>query len=344
MLGAMRVAWAVVASIGLVACGRSSEVVDAPKAPDDAGAVPAGRFRSCTGRAYTPAPVQAWRHTRSAVVVAAGGPNHAAQDQIEPTVGVTLPGKFAYGAISKDLEDELVRVSIDDCGAWRSLGDFATDDDGRVAVPVPAGILTSPGVHEVRYQVLGDGSTTTSYVWALPRGTRLALTDIDGTMTQSDAELFQQIFDGSHVPVAYPGAVELTTAHAAKGHVVFYLTGRPYWLMQKSRDWLSDLAFSRGTLHVTDSNSEALPSESGVGAFKRDYIAGLLARGYVIDAAYGNASTDIYAYLGAGLPADAVWIIGKYAGQQGTRAAIDGWTERVGEVTALPPVEQPFAW
>lgn len=334
----------VCAVVFLVACGRSAEVVDAPRPGDGGAAVPGGRFRACTERAYPPAPAQAWRHTRSSVVVASGGPNHTAQDQIESTLVVTLHGKFSYGSVSKDLEDELVRVSIDDCAGWRSLGDFATDDDGRVAVPVPADLFTSPGVHEVRYQVLGDGSTTASYVWALPRGTRLALTDIDGTMTRSDAELFQQIFDGSHVPVAYPGAVDLMTAHATRGHVVFYLTGRPYWLMQKSRDWLRELAFARGPLHVTDANREAVPSESGVGAFKRDYIAALLARGYVIDAAYGNAATDVYAYLGAGLPADAVWIIGKHAGAQGTSGATDSWTARAAEVTALPPVTQPFTW
>ncbi|HUQ07787.1 MAG TPA: hypothetical protein VM261_35075 [Kofleriaceae bacterium] len=328
------------------ACGGNSEVIDAPRPPGDGDAsVPAGRFRTCTGRAYTPAATQAWRHdTQTPITLAAGSPNHAAQDQIEPTLAVTLPGKFTYGTVSKDLEDELVRVSIDDCSAWRSLGDFATDDDGRISVPVPSDIFTSPGVHEVRYQVLGDASTTTSFVWVLPRGTRIALTDIDGTMTQSDSELFQQIFDGSHVPVAYPGAVDLTTTHAARGHVVLYLTGRPYWLTQKTRDWVRDLSFARGPLHVTDSNGEAVPSESGVGAFKRDYITALLADGYVIEHAYGNASTDIYAYLGAGLPADDVWIIGSHGGEQGTHAATDSWTARVGEVSALPAVDQPFDW
>lgn len=337
----MRSAWLLLLVVG---CGRNAEVIDAPRPPDDAGAVPGSQFRTCTGRAYTPAPTQDWRHTGTSVTTAAGAANHSSQDQIESTVGVVVRGKFTYGTISKDLEDELVRVSIDDCGAWRSLGDFATNDDGRIDVPVPADIFTSPAVHEVRFQVLGDASLTTSYVWVLPRDTRIALTDIDGTMTQSDSELFQQIFDGSHVPVPYPGAVDLTTAHGGKGHVVFYLTGRPYYLMPRTRDWLRDLSFARGPLHVTDSNGEAVPAESGVGAFKRDYIASLLAKGFAIDVAYGNAATDIYAYLGAGLPADTVWIIGPRAGEQGTHSATDSWTTRVTEVATLPPVEQPFRW
>ena len=158
----MRVECAVVVLIGVIGCGRPSEVIDAPKPVDGDAAVPGGTFRECAGRAYTLAPLEAWRHKRSSMIRATSDPRHAAQDQIEPTVGVVLAGKFSYGTFSKDLEDELVRVSIDDCGAWRSLGDFATDDDGRIVVPVPADILTAPGVHEVRYQVLGDGSTTTS--------------------------------------------------------------------------------------------------------------------------------------------------------------------------------------
>jgi hypothetical protein len=81
-----------------------------------------------------------------------------------------------------------------------------------------------------------------------------------------------------------------------------------------------------------------------VGAFKRDYIASILAKGFAIDVAYGNATTDIYAYLGAGLPADTVWIIGPHAGEQGTHGATDSWTARVGEVATLPAVEQPFTW
>jgi phosphatidate phosphatase PAH1 len=329
----------------LAACGSRDGVIDAPKPATDAGEIPRARFRDCTGRAYTAAPTQEWRHTtRTPLTLEAGAPNHSGQDQIESTTTVTIPGKFTYGSVSKDLEDELVRVSIDDCSAWRALGDFATNTDGRISVPVPSDIFTSPGVHEVRQQVLGDASMTTSYVWVLPRGTHIALTDIDGTMTQSDSELFQQIFDGSHVPVPYPGAVDLTTTHRGRGHVVFYLTGRPYWLTQKTRDWVRDLAFAKGGLHVTDSNGEALPSESGVGDFKKAYIESLLGKGYEIDVAYGNASTDIYAYLGAGLLADNVWIIGSHGGEQGTHAATDSWTARVAEVAALPTVTQPFDW
>jgi hypothetical protein len=306
------------------------------------GAAPPA-FLTCGGRAVSAPPTQSWRHTTTSVtVVVAGAANHSAQDVIAlPGAATMLPGKFAYGVVSKDLEDESVRVLIDDCGTdWRDLGTALTDGDGRVAVNAPTTL--GAGLYEVRFQVLGDATGTTSYLWILPAGTHVVVSDIDGTLTQSDSQLFMQILDGSHVPVPYLGAVDLTKAHAATRAIVVYLTGRPYWLTQRTRDWLVGLGFQPGPLHVTDSNEEAVPSQSGVGAFKLAWLQGLKAKGYQIDFAYGNAATDIYAYLGAGCAADAVWIIGDNAGQMGTNAAQGSWTARVAEVRALPPVTQPF--
>jgi hypothetical protein len=299
-------------------------------------------FQDCRGAAFTPAPDQGWRHTASEILVETGSPNHSGQDVVTPPGATSLPGKFTYGTLSADLEDEDVRVFLYDCQTWRDLGAFATDGDGRIAAPLDP---TPPvGVYEVRFQVLGDQSLTTSYLWVLPLGTRLIVTDIDGTMTQSDSELFMQMYDGSHVPVPYPGAVALTTSYRELGYVVFYLTGRPYWLTPHTRGWLNDLAFTPGPLRVTDSNADSIPSESGVGDFKKGVLTGHMGTGYPFDAAYGNATTDIYAYLGAGFAPGDVWIIGDHAGEQGTNAANGTWEPRVAEVQALPAVTQPFDW
>ncbi len=301
-------------------------------------------FTSCRGRAFTPAATESWRHsTLTPLTLAAGDPNHSAQDVIvKPGAERNLVAKFTYGTISKDLEDEDVRIWIDDCAGWSELGDFTTNSDGRITAAVPAALAI--GVYEARFQVLGDASMTTSFLWILPAGTHLVLTDIDGTMTASDSELFEQMLDGSHVPVPYPAAVELIEAHADRRWVPVFLTGRPYWLQPRTRDWLADLDFPAGPLHVTDSNSEALPVESGVGAFKRAWIEGLLDEGYLIDFAYGNAATDVYAYLEAGLPPEDVWIIGPHGGEDGTHAATGTWQPRLDEVLLLPEQPQPFDW
>jgi len=304
----------------------------------------------CVGTPFTPAPTEAWRHSiQSPITVAAGPAGHSMQDVLAtPGSAATIPGKFAYGLVSKDLEDEKVRVFLDACAGWTILGDVLTDSDGRTSLPVPASLAV--GIYDVRLQVLGDGTVAPGRIWILPAGTHLAVTDVDGTLTTGDeeivqdvfADLFEPIFSGSHVPAAYPGAAALTNAIAGRGHVLVYLTGRPYWLTAKTRGWLSGGGFAGGPLHVADSNGEALPTPAGVGAFKRAWLQSLVARGFVLDEAYGNATTDVSAYAGAGIPASATWIIGPNGGSGGTHAVSGSWEARAAAVGALPPVTQPF--
>jgi hypothetical protein len=323
-------------ALGLAACSGSGGSVNREPVGDGRAT-----FRWCEGRPFVPAPEEDFRHTTNEVLLGALEPSHSAEDVVvRPAEAASLVARFSYGALSTDLADEDVRVFLDDCSGYRSLGDHTTDDDGRIVVNAPAGF--GPGVYEVRFQVLGDRSTTVSYLWVLPEGTRLVVTDIDGTLTASDSELFEQILDGSEIPEAYPGAVALTERHAELSSVVVYLTGRPYWLTQKTRDWTAGLGFALGPLHVAATEAEALPGESGVGDYKLAWLQGLLAQGYTVDFAYGNASTDLYAYLGAGFDPSLVWIIGDHAGENGTNAATDTWEPRVAEVEALSPVEQPF--
>jgi hypothetical protein len=328
----------------LVGCDGSpgpSPATDAPGGDD--GPIQRTQFQRCTGRPYTLAPDEGWRHTiATPIITAAGAPNHSGKDTLaRPGAAAALPGKFTYGAISKDLEDEDVLVFLDDCQGWTSLGRFRTNSDGRMSAPAPA---LPTGVYELRFQVAGDQSTTTSFLWILPAGTRAVVSDIDATLTTNDSEVFQQIFNGSYIPETYPGAIELTKAHEARGHLVFYMTGRPYWLSPQTRGYLAARGFAVGPLRVADSNSDILPTEGSVGAYKLANLNALKAFGLEIDFAYGNATTDIYAYLGAGIPADRVWIIGDHAGEQGTHPIMGDWAPRVAEVDALPAVVQPFDW
>ena len=232
-------------------------------------------------------------------------------------------------------------VFLDDCQGWVSLGRFTTNSDGRMTAPAPA---LPVGVYEVRFQVAGDQSTTTSFLWVLPAGTRAIVSDIDATLTTNDSEVFRQILDGTYVPETYPNAVELTKAHEARGYLVFYMTGRPYWLSNQTRGYLAGRGFSVGPLRVADSNTDILPTEGSVGTYKLANLQALMTAGLEIEFAYGNATTDIYAYLGAGIPADRVWIIGSHAGEQGTHPVMGDWAGRVAEVNALPAVTQPFDW
>lgn len=317
--------------------GAMDDGPDAPGTPDQRQT-----FQRCTGRAYAPAPDESWRHDiTSALTTAAGDANHAGKDIIGGYGRAAwLGAKLSYGKVSKDLEDEDVLVFLDDCAGWRSLGRARTDGDGRVRVAAP---MLPVGAYEVRFQVAGDQSITTSVLWVLPAGTRFVVSDIDATLTTGDSELFEQIL-GGFVPPAYPMGAELMAAHAARGHVVLYLTGRPYWLSEMTREWLDDKQFVPGPLRVTDSNRDILPTEGSVGTFKRAQLAELVDAGFVIDAAYGNATTDISAYLANGIDPQRVWIIGSHAGESGTNAVSETWAARAAEVAALDKVAQPFDW
>ncbi len=93
--------------------------------PDDA---PGGQLTGCT----PDVPVRGFKDSLANKL---GSPRHVADDVI---VGVgqpiTIEGKFHYGKVGKDLEDEDVTllVAADACGPWTPVDTRSTDDDGRV--------------------------------------------------------------------------------------------------------------------------------------------------------------------------------------------------------------------
>lgn len=328
----------VLAILLAAACAEDVGTFDLAGGGPDAGK--ADVFHRCTGRAFT-APARTGFRRLSSRIAAVTGARHRAQDLIVPPSTVTdFSAKFAYGPTWKDLEGESVEVYIDNCGGWIDLGRVTTDDDGYATMPV--NVLLQAGQYEMRFVALGDATQARATLWVLPAGTHLAVTDIDGTLTTSDTELWKQLFDGSYVPSAYPSAKELTRAHANRGHIVVYLTGRPSWLIDQTRSWLTGRGFAAGPVHLADSNADVLPIDSSVGAYKEAWLEELEDHGYTIDVAYGNATTDIHAYTDAGIGHDRQWIIGSNAGAEGTHAVTSSWAARTAEVQAGPNVPQPF--
>ena len=299
------------------------------------------QFRECTALPYVAAEEPAgFEWTSNSLVAATGWPNHHAQDVVIAADQVgSVSAVFTYGALVLDIVDEAVRVSLDECSGWRDLGLVRTDDDGRVEVALSEKLPV--GVYHVVFEVLADGTTASAYLWSLPAGTHLAVFDIDGTLTTADTELFKDILLGDYTPQEYAGAAALTRAHVEAGHVPVYLTGRPGFLAGATRTWLDERDFAHGIVRLTDRAGQVLPTDGGVGAFKRDVLLGLSDTGMAVDLGYGNAATDIFAYLSAGLAPDEVWIIGDRGGDEGTHAVSPDWTARAAEV-AEGEVEQPF--
>ena len=313
--------------------------VEAPVARERDGER-SGSFRQCLAQ-FNPAPKASWRHTSSRFISALGWQVHSASDvTVRPGQTASLRGKFAYGgALSKDLEDEWVWVFVHDCAAWRYVGWARTDDDGRATFNLSQSLPA--GVYDVRFEVVGDATVLPLRLWVLPSGTHLAVVDIDGTLTEDDGELWEEILLGWQ-PEPYPQAVDLAWAEDSRNQVLLYLTGRPYILAEQTRVWLDDLGFPPGIVQLARSAGEVVPSNSGVGTYKASILASLKSAGYRLDEAFGNATTDIYAYARAGIPLARTWIIGDHAGEGGTLPVSGGWQAVVDRLLGEPPVPQPW--
>ncbi|MDF1563628.1 MAG: hypothetical protein P1V51_11330 [Deltaproteobacteria bacterium] len=311
-------------------------------------------FKTCSSSDLPPMATVDWEHpVLTGAVLLAGAPDHSAQDVIAiEDQSTTIPGKFAYGDISKDLEGEYVEVYLDDCsGQLRLIGETLTDSDGRIALSVPWNERPPVGAHRLHFRVKGDDSRTSSWLRVVPPGTKAMVADIDGTLTTSDLELFQDIFSeyfdqlgaGAYVPEARAGAIDLTLRRRVEqGYLLILVTGRPYYLTDITREWLETTGVAPAHLHVTDSNAEAVPSDTGVGAFKADYLNGLKAMGLDLVAAYGNATTDIYGFEQAGIDKASTFILGKHGGESGTVALGEDYLQHLQDIAAEPPATQPF--
>jgi hypothetical protein len=197
--------------------------------------------------------------------------------------------------------NQLDRGTTDAFGAYRFDNAVAIDDPG---VPV--------------YSMLeADGSCAAHYGFVLDAGAKVVITDIDGTLTLSDDELLMQIDDGDYVPAEKIAAAQLMNTWADKGYDVVYMTARPHAFRSETRAWLDDLGYPLGP--VISANSLVF------GDTAREYKSAWVNRvvndlGWVVVAAYGNATSDIDAYADAGIPQDITFIIGENAGVSGTVA------------------------
>ena len=232
---------------------------------------------ACAAPKLAHAPIRDWRHgIKSRLDAASGSPNHRGRDLfVNPGAKQTVIAKFAYGVIDKDLEDEEVDVYVQrDCAtAWEKLGTARTtgegaphptvegveDTDGRIYFEIPAEKQLGPGKHRIRLVVAGDGSMTDLFIDVVPPKRPIFVSDVDGTLTSSENIEFLKLLEGE-LPETHPGAPEALRALAAKGYRPIYLTARPEWLVQRTRDFLEARGFPPGLVHTSTS---ALGEASG---------------------------------------------------------------------------------
>ena len=342
-------------SLALAGC-TGVDIIDDPmddlepgdRAPGDP-AVSKPQLQICTdGTIPQGLPTVGWSNFENRLITL-GDPWHSSQDVVAVAGEATaIAGKFSYTAVSKDLQDERIEVYIDDCnGGYRLLGEQVSDDDGRIELVLDAADVPEVGEYGLYLRVMGDNSDARSRLRVYPAGARLIVFDIDATLTTSDSELvgeaISDILGGDVVSEARQDALAITELrHLQQGYELVYLTGRPYLLDGLTRDWLAELGFPSGTLHLTDDVANSWPSDGQVGEFKAGFLQQLLDAGFDIHAAYGNATSDIFAYEQAGIAKERTFILGDHGGEDNTVALGEGYTEHIEAIVNEPVADQPF--
>ncbi|MCX5867152.1 MAG: hypothetical protein NT009_06675 [Proteobacteria bacterium] len=230
----------------------------------------------------------------------------------------TLGGITNYGGTLSihGLSEEYVSVwARDDNQHWTKLTRVKTDLEGKFSAEIPAGREFGAGARPVYAVVEGDQTCARGGIFVFPSGTGAIVTDIDGTLTVNDAEVYKQMDDPNYVAVAYGGAIEMLNLYAGKGYQIMYLTARPYHLRSLTRVWLDQMEAPFGYVETADS----FVGGETARAYKRGFLERIMNDlGYQVAAAYGNASTDQEAYEDVAIPAARVFIIGPEAGIYGT--------------------------
>ena len=257
-----------------------------------------------------------------------------------------IEGNFEYGKFRKNLENEEVSIFVysytDENQNWKPLADVivydndageysdsdnpckdfldGSDKGGTFCYVLPEGQKLPIGLHLIKLVVRGDGSETNMFMRVKPDNEELKMVvfDMDGTLTTSNSEISwayaRELWDGDSADMAmYPSADKVATYYYQRGYEILYLTARPYWLSEKSYNWLVLRNFPFGYMHtyegtMPDGNLDAE-------TFKKRYLKSLTDKGIKFEYTYGNALTDIAAYKSLGTPCNKIFIIGEHAGK-----------------------------
>ena len=260
-----------------------------------------------------------WVHPiRSGATTTLGSARHRGRDLIlSATDAQWALAKIAYGANDDDLQDEDVDVWLQrDCaGEWEQLGTVRTSDDGENATiygvedtggwvffEVPESARLGVGRHRFHFVVKGDLTTADQLVEIVGSDARFVVSDVDGTLTESENAEVLTLLNGPS-PAVNPSAPEALTALASRGYRILYLTARPGWLTTRTHEWLDERGLPPGLVHTTFTFTGAL--NEAAATFKREELAALGATlGRPIDFGIGNRESDAAAYVEAGIVAE----------------------------------------
>jgi hypothetical protein len=288
-----------------LACLAACSAATSQMAPDAASAATDPAIPDVRCSAAPGVPATDFRHTTSEMVAELGEPRHRGVDLIAAASDATqvLSGALAYSDLDKALEDEDVRIFACEAGQWRDLGTTRTDGDGRFAMTLSGDARLGVGLRDL-FAAAPDATGVWFLALVAPDGSRVVVSDVDGTLTSSENAFPISTVLATSVG-AQPGAADQLAAAATAGITPIYVTARGDLYTASTRQWLADHGFPRAPLHLAP-GVVTLPGSSTV-AFKQSFVSPLVER-FDIAAAIGNRATDITAYADAGIAADRILI------------------------------------
>lgn len=243
---------------------------------------------------------QGFRHKRVKLYAKMMSPLHRGLDLVasEDDKTQVIEGKLAFGKVDKDAEDEDAEVFACIDGAWQSLGVARTDHDGRFVLGKHPRLPV--GMRDMYVAALGNGAGAYFIAYVAPRGTSIAVTDIDGTISWSENAIIKTVIHRAHDVQHRPDA---PAALAALPYPIVYTTARGDVLSGVTRAWLERHGFPRGPLRLAK-GLFARPGSSAI-AYKTNTLKALTVP---IALGIGNRKSDITAYTAVGLAAKKIFI------------------------------------
>jgi hypothetical protein len=250
-------------------------------------------------------------------------PAHALDDHLAPDGGATeVIARFAYGSPAVALEGEEVELWIlpKRCAPWRRAGRSRTNAEGEVQFAVQASEVGGPGLYPMRAVVRADQTEASAFLLIAQRGQAAVVFDIDGTLTEPEPGVVQELLFPATEGRPQKGAATVARAWAARGFRVVYLTARPRPLRELTASWLARHGFPAGVLLCAPDLASSRQSDEGSAAYKRAALERLREAGVDVHSAYGNVEEDVDAYLAAGLPPERVFTLGPLGAYRGAHA------------------------
>ncbi|MFA5028689.1 MAG: hypothetical protein WC713_12540 [Candidatus Methylomirabilota bacterium] len=198
-------------------------------------------------------------------------------------------------------------------------GDASTDVDTDADVDTDSDTDSDTDVDTDADGGSDGGSDTDECTYSMA-----VVADIDETLTTSDLEWVYQIAVPTYDAEMRPEADVLMQGYAALGYEVFYITARGEGLSlldgtsarEATGQWLIDHGFPFEDDNLFLSEGFGTWGNSAA-SYKTGILEGLEALGWRFIYAYGNADTDIEAFLNIAIPAEDVFLVGDLAGTLG---------------------------